>query len=188
MKDEGLDLFFQEMADVKPLQKSNTVVLVKDSTVAKQQKLSAHMFAERINQLMIDKSRIEMLSVDEPIAGKTSGLQTGVYKNLRLAKYDIEAQLDLTGLSLKAARFDFVTFIDDCYRANIRCLLIKHGNGKKNGMPLLKSALKQWLEVYPYIQAYHSAPLKFGGYGATLVLISKNERQKLENREIHKRG
>ena len=183
------DLFLSSMEDVTPIS-SDTIKPLSSSphsSLAQQQKRQA---AE--NTLSTDENYLSTESVElvEPFAilsFKKDGVQGPVFKNLRLAKYQVDATLDLHGQLLKNARNTLFNFINDCQQQNIRVVLIRHGVGIKNKTKpgILKSFVNKWLPELPAVLAYHTAQRHHGGSGATYVLLKKSADKKHENREIH---
>ena len=127
---------------------------------------------------------------DDIISFKKDGVQEGVFKNLRLGKYDIHKTLSLQGMNFKQVHDAFFQFIVNNYQEGNRSLLIKHGMGihSKPFPAFYKSYVNVWLHSMPEILAFHTATKQHGGYGAVYVLLKKNEKQKMENRELHKAG
>ncbi len=183
------DLFLSSMEDVTPIS-SDTIKPLSSSphsSLAQQQKRQA---AE--NTLSTDENYLSTESVElvEPFAilsFKKDGVQGPVFKNLRLAKYQVDATLDLHGQLLKNARNTLFNFINDCQQQNVRVVLIRHGVGIKNKTKpgILKSFVNKWLPELPAVLAYHTAERHHGGSGATYVLLKKSADKKHENREIH---
>ncbi|AUL72185.1 DNA endonuclease SmrA [Pseudoalteromonas sp. 13-15] len=183
------DLFLSSMEDVTPIS-SDTIKPLSSSphsSLAQQQKRQA---AE--NTLSTDENYLSTESVElvEPFAilsFKKDGVQGPVFKNLRLAKYQVDATLDLHGQLLKNARNTLFNFINDCQQQNVRVVLIRHGVGIKNKTKpgILKSFVNKWLPELPAVLAYHTAQRHHGGSGATYVLLKKSADKKHENREIH---
>ena len=183
------DLFLSSMEDVTPIS-SDTIKPLSSSphsSLAQQQKRQA---AE--NTLSTDENYLSTESVElvEPFAilsFKKDGVQGPVFKNLRLAKYQVDATLDLHGQLLKNARNTLFNFINDCQQQNVRVVLIRHGVGIKNKTKpgILKSFVNKWLPEMPAVLAYHTAQRHHGGSGATYVLLKKSADKKHENREIH---
>lgn len=184
------DLFLSSMEDVTPIS-SDTIKQPLSrsphSSLAQQQKRQA---AE--NTLSTDENYLSTESVElvEPFAilsFKKDGVQGPVFKNLRLAKYQVDATLDLHGQLLKNARNTLFNFINDCQQQNVRVVLIRHGVGIKNKTKpgILKSFVNKWLPELPAVLAYHTAQRHHGGSGATYVLLKKSADKKHENREIH---
>ncbi len=140
--------------------------------------------------------------VDDPLAGapptllgpldlmsfKRPGVQNGVFRNLRLGKYPVDARLDLHGLSADRARHEVYQFIKDCMASDVRVALVTHGKAEGREQPaILKSHVAHWLTQLHEVLAYHSAQRHHGGYGATYVLMKKSDRKKQETREKHSR-
>ena len=73
-----------------------------------------------------------MLDPQDIIGFKRDGVQEGVYKKLRLGKYELQGCLDLHQKTLNEARQALVQFIQDCEQCDIRCLLILHGKGERS--------------------------------------------------------
>jgi DNA-nicking Smr family endonuclease len=120
----------------------------------------------------------------DPIEFKQAGLQNGVYKKLRTGRYDVEAKLDLHGLTVAQALSATLQFVNTSMSAHKRCVLISHGKGIKQEQPArLKNYLAAWLKNMPEVMAYYSALPSQGGTGAVLVLLRKSEQHKTENRE-----
>ena len=61
-----------------------------------------------------------------------------------------------------------------------------HGKGEDSATPArLKSYTNAWLRQLPEVLAFHSAQRRHGGYGATYVLLRKNEVARSDTRERH---
>ena len=129
------------------------------------------------------------MDANDELSYKKDGVQQGVFKNLRLGKYEIHTALNLHGQSVQQARQNVYQFITDSQKADLRCLLIQHGKGIKNDKALLKSYLNKWLRQFEQVLAFHSAQSHHGGTGAVYVLLKKSDDARLNNKERHqKRG
>lgn len=186
MSDQDLDLFFQEMADVVPLKKTDRLALKKtdEVTPGQQYRQRKAQFSEHEINGPLSLVLKKPLLADDWISYKRDGIQTGVFKNLRLGKYPLEATLNLFGKTPGEARDELLLFISECQECNIRNVLITVGRGQKGGT-LLKSYLAQWLPELDQVQACHTALKHHGGMAAVYVLLRKSEWQRLENRERH---
>lgn len=111
----------------------------------------------------------------EEIHFKRPGLQDRVFQKLRRGQFSIEAELDLHGLSIAAARDALSRFLADLRRRRQSCVRIIHGKGRgsRDGKPVLKSKLQGWLRQREEILAYCSARPWDGGTGAVYVLIKR---------------
>lgn len=189
MQDHDLDLFLQEMADVKPLQQDE--ILQQNGefmpTLAQQARRKAAEQEMEYDPNYLSMEYVDLVKPDEDFAYKKDGVQEGVYRNLRLGKYQMDATLNLLGKTLTEARSQLFHFVEDCHKRGIRTLLIHHGMGR-NSKPhpaILRSYVFKWLPQIPVVLACHTAQKHHGSYSATYVLLQKNAEQKRENRERH---
>ncbi|WP_444887511.1 DNA endonuclease SmrA [Microbulbifer sp. JMSA008] len=180
-----------ELGDVKPLVQERRVTLRKESEpserILRERRAAATRLTEReMNPL--SGEYIELVAPWDPIEFKRDGVQNGVYRNLRLGKYTVDARLDLHRHSVEMARSSVVEFVRDCVEADVRCALITHGKGEGRKQPaLLKSCIYHWLPQLDEVLAFHSAQKQHGGMGATYLLLRKSERKRQENLERHQR-
>jgi DNA-nicking Smr family endonuclease len=135
----------------------------------------------------LSDTTVEPVGAHDEIGFMRPGVQTGVYRKLRLGKYPIEARLDLHRMKVTQARQEVFSFLQECLRHNVRTVLILHGKGESNpdGRGVLKAYVNKWLKDLPEVMAYHSAQKQHGGSGAVYVLVRKSEEAKRENREQH---
>ncbi len=188
MNDADLDLFFAEMSDVTPLKKHNHISERETltPTLGQLEKRKALM-AEAEDDNPLADEYVDLVDPHDLLSFKKSGVQDGVFKNLRLGKYAIDATLDLHGMKVKVAREQVFRTLTDCHKRNVRVVLIRHGKGlKSTPFPaLLKSYLNKWLQQLDFVLAFHSAQGFHGGSASTYALLRKSDEKKLENREKH---
>ena len=93
---------------------------------------------------------------------------------LRRGQMDIDATIDLHGHSVKEAEFVLKAFLQDCYKAQARYVLVIHGKGSITGEAKIKKELPRWFGDLPEIILAH-APAKpmHGGLGASYVLLRR---------------
>jgi DNA-nicking Smr family endonuclease len=182
------DFFLQQMKGVQPINVEVKVDLVKQQ----QDKLNVETRRKAATEeLAKDKNFLsgEYVEPVDPLAVlefKRDGVQTGVYRNVRLGKYQIDARLDLHNMTVDQARNAVYQFIHDCMKHDIRCALVTHGKGEGRSVPAqLKSCLNHWLPQFEQVLAFHSAQKHHGWVGATYVLLRKSEKKKLETWELH---
>lgn len=182
------DLFLQQMQGVKPIKVEEKVVLAsphldKTNALTRQKAATAELAKDKN---FLSGEYIEPVDPLAIIEFKRDGVQNGVYRNLRLGKYQIDARLDLHHMTIDQARNAVFQFIRDCMGNDIRCALITHGKGEGRNLPAqLKSCIAHWLPQFPEILAFHSAQKQHGWVGATYVLLRKSDKKKLETWEIH---
>lgn len=182
------EFFLSQMKGVKPIKVEEKVVLASpqlDKTNASTRRAAATA------ELAKDKNFLsgEYVEPVDPLAViefKRDGVQNGVYRNLRLGKYQIDARLDLHHMTIDQARNAVFQFIKDCMNNDIRCALITHGKGEGRNLPAqLKSCIAHWLPQFDDVLAFHSAQKQHGWVGATYVLLRKSDKKKLETWELH---
>lgn len=190
MSDE--DSFQQLLGDEKitPV-KSEKRVVINPAKVDSRTLEERRQAAAALDIITNDPLAGEPLVMLEPlslVSFKRPGVQNGVFRNLRLGKYNIDARLDLHGLSAEKARREVYRFVQDCIGSDVRVALITHGKGQGREQPaLLKSFVVCWLEQLAEVLAFHTALKHHGGYGSTYVLLRKSEKKKQETREKHSR-
>lgn len=133
---------------------------------------------------------VPIMNIFDPLEWKREGIQEGVYRNLRLGKYQIDARLDLMKRSPSQALDELLDFINQCNSLGIRTFLINFGRGgQQSEANQLRSLMNIWLPNIENVMAYHSAITAHGGLTALYVLLRKSEAQRQENWERHqKRG
>ena len=150
---------------------------------------AAQLDDEAMGNKLDAAAMIKQLDPFDVLSFVRPGVQHGVYKNLRLGKYDLQCSLDLHGRTVDQARQDIWRFLEDGYSQGIRCCLITHGKGQGREEPAkLKSCVNHWLPQISYVLAFHSAQKMHGGLGATYVLLSKSpaSRQKTARQHQHR--
>ncbi|MCL1073166.1 DNA endonuclease SmrA [Shewanella dokdonensis] len=192
MNQNDMDLFKQEMADVVPLKQCHNVPTTGGFTTSAAQRArnAAAQSSEYLQRLPLELARIPPVKPDDMLSFKREGVQDAVFKNLRLGKYKVAAELDVHGMNVRQARDSLISFILQQQQRGARCLLLIHGKGHSNKPfpALIKSCVNYWLTQLDEVLAFHSAKREQGGYGALYLLLPKNEQQRLENREINRRG
>ncbi|MCA6058817.1 DNA endonuclease SmrA [Thalassolituus sp. ST750PaO-4] len=186
-------LFLQEMQGVKPLQTKERVELRKAETSqvsAAARRQAALQQPEEQDGNRLQTSEVKRVGPHDVIGYKRPGIQDGVFRKLRLGKYETEARLDLHRRTIDEARRELYRFIQDCMAHDIRSVLVLPGKGDRNinDPAVLKSYLVHWLEELDEVQAYHTAQPYHGGAGAFYVLLRKSERKKQAAREQFSKG
>lgn len=182
--------FLVEMQDVMPIscEKETSLVRAKPPEETLQIRRRAASLVNEIEPDALSSAHIEPVDPHDVLNFKRGGVQHGVYKNLRLGKYVIDARLDLHHRTVEQARSSVNQFVHDCLAHNIRCALITHGKGEGREHPaLLKSCVAHWLPQFKEVLAFHSAQRHHGGTGATYILLRKSEKKKQENWEAHQK-
>lgn len=200
VKQRESELFRQFIGDVEPLEGTRRAAdmvaagLVKAGTVKRPaDKLTPGLLRRRaaaqegLLQTGNDLAGVEHVTRVKPwdiLSFKRDGVQHGVFRKLKLGKYDIDVSIDLHRLTVDQARVAVREFVTDCVDGDIRCAMITHGKGQNRESPaLLKSCVNHWLRQMDEVLALHSACQEHGGSGATYILLRKSLAQKEKNRE-----
>ena len=183
-------LFLAEMDGVAPLAESHLRVRAESPEAPSLAQLARRQAAANSAKDNNTLTLGEVPPVDpfDEIAFKRDGVQTGVYRKLRLGRYPQEATLDLHRMTVREAREAVWRFVHDAQRAGLRSVVITHGRGDRSETPgRLKSYVAHWLPTLTAVLAFHSAQRHHGGYGACYVLLRKNAEKRQDNRERHAR-
>ncbi len=134
-------------------------------------------------QLVNGRLPFDISDSDEFVEGGVQGLDRQVIKKLRAGEFSVQDRLDLHGMSRNEARDAVERFITDRRARGLRCVLLIHGRGihSKDQVPVLKDALRAWLErgrgrIGGAVLAFSSARPCDGGLGAMYVLLRKHGR------------
>jgi DNA-nicking Smr family endonuclease len=103
------------------------------------------------------------------------GISHKMLRKLRKGQYNIDAILDLHGMSVEEAEKAVSHFMQQCMLKGCRVVLIIHGKGHTQQMPVLKNKLNHWLRDVRAILAFCSASVAHGSGGALYVLLKYNE-------------
>lgn len=175
------------LAEITPLKAAARVDLARQAVPpeVQQRKREAAVVDDTPLKNPLSGEFIEPVDPNAILAFKRPGIQNGVFKNLRLGKYPLDARLDLHNLTVEQARAAVVEFIADCTSHDIRSALITHGKGEGR-LPqpaVLKSCIAHWLPQLSSIQAFHSAQKHHGAAGATYILIRKSDKKRQDDVE-----
>jgi len=189
MSDKSL---FREMLGdgVTPIaqEKRVTINTACDSDVDKEKRrLAAEQQAQTCED-PLSSDPVDMVGPLDVVAFCKPGVQHGVYKNLRLGKYKLDARLDLHRMTVDRARQAVYQFVKDCIVNDVRFALITHGKGEGRDNPaMLKSCVAHWLPQLKEVLAFHTAQKQHGSYGATYVLFKKSHNKKIEHKELNRK-
>ncbi|MDX1455002.1 MAG: Smr/MutS family protein [Gammaproteobacteria bacterium] len=173
--DDDLDSFRRAMADVKPLDAPARVErpaakITPRARFADADELAALEASRKANpeQDMLD------LETGEELAYMRPGIQHSVLRKLRRGQLSVAAELDLHGLTAKAAGGEIRSFIREARAEGARCVRIIHGKGKRSGHrgPVLKEKTASVLRKMDEVLAFGTAArAQDGGSGAVFVLL-----------------
>lgn len=180
-------LFAQEMADVRRIQPEKRVLLNKQfqldqSSVQLRRSAAQSLREQHLNPLT--DTQVTPVHPTDVLGYCRDGVAHGVYRNLRLGKYEWQARLDLHRHTIEQARQALYEFVRDCQKYDVRTALVLPGKGERGPeKAILKSHVAHWLQELEEVLAYHSALPMHGGAGAFYLLMKKSPQAKQRNRE-----
>jgi DNA-nicking Smr family endonuclease len=174
------ELFFEEMAGTQPLDRRiGRVGAPPAAATPKSKRVSddAEVLAT-LADLVDGSGSFDISDGDEYIEGIAEGMDRRLLKQLRAGSFAVQAHVDLHGLTREEAHAKVARFLAESRKAGRRCVLIVHGRGlhSKDQIPVLKQALKGWLErgqTSRAVLAFATARPTDGGAGAVYVLLRR---------------
>ncbi|OGT42957.1 MAG: hypothetical protein A3F13_08040 [Gammaproteobacteria bacterium RIFCSPHIGHO2_12_FULL_40_19] len=124
-----------------------------------------------------ESSYVPAVSGQEYIAYKHASVPHKTLRKLKKGQYNVEAFLDLHGMSVEKARIAVANFLQQCLAQELRVALIIHGKGRQSQPPILKNKLNHWLRQLSIVLAFSAAPAAQGGSGATIILLKNTCRR-----------
>ena len=113
------------------------------------------------------------IAADKALSYKLEGVANKTLRKLEKGQYNVEAVLDLHGMSVSHAEAAVKDFLQHCFHTGVQVGLIIHGKGLVNKAPILKNKLNHWLREVPGITAFCSAAPKHGSLGAMYVMFKR---------------
>jgi len=112
--------------------------------------------------------------------GHAPGLDSSAKRRMRRGKIDIDATIDLHGLSKDKAYPALVRFIEIAFQMGHQTILVITGKGlKQDGtVGVLRKSVPDWLNqqsVAPWIKGFSYAAPKHGGVGALYVMLRRRK-------------
>ncbi|TAK79097.1 MAG: DNA mismatch repair protein MutS [Gammaproteobacteria bacterium] len=174
---EDLTTFHDAMKGVKLLT-SDKIPLT--SSKSRQKSIKSPPTAQKEEVFYFsDAHDLPPVSGETAISYKHKSLSDKMLRKLRKGQYNVEATLDLHGMSVEEAKIAMDQFLQQCLQHEIRVVLIIHGKGHHSQMPVLKNKLNHWLRTLDVILAFCSAAPLHGSRGATYVLLKRMTEEKL---------
>ncbi|MDX1804992.1 MAG: DNA endonuclease SmrA [Alcanivorax sp.] len=180
------ELFRREMADVVPQKPDDRIQDREKPRETLRQKLrrAAAVDERRDDNPLTVPDQVDPIGPHDIVGMKKNGVQEGVYRKLRLGKYDAQDVLDLHRVRLLEARQQVYQFLSRSYQHSLRTVVITHGKGQHSPRPgLLKSYVMHWLQEFDLVLAFHSAPQNRGGGRAPRVRMRNNTHAPQQNPE-----
>jgi DNA-nicking Smr family endonuclease len=173
IEEDDLQSFYKAVEGTVPLkQKNKKIRLTPPVKKAPMRKRRASDDDEPIH--LNQSLSIDTVQSEEFISYKNSAISNKTLRKLRKGQYNVEATLDLHGMTVDEAEAAVELFLQQCLQEGIRVVLIIHGKGRFSQMPVLKNKLNQWLRNIQSVLAFCSASPHHGSRGALYVLLKRS--------------
>lgn len=126
-----------------------------------------------------DAMNEEKVAGEEFLSYKHTSISNKILRKLRKGQYNVDAILDLHGMSVHEAKDAVESFLQQCVNKGIRVALIIHGKGSHSEMPVLKNKINHWLRRVDVVLAFCSAAPTHGSRGAIYVLFKRDREENL---------
>src|SRR3990167_876454 len=150
---EDIDAFYQAVKGTKPLIQKKKVRL-SPPTSARSPVKQGQSDNESFN--FNESHPRSPVGGEAFITYKHNSVSNKILRKLRKGQYNVDAVLDLHGMSVEDAKSAIDSFLQQCLHAGIRVVLIIHGKGHHSQMPILKNKLNQWLREIEVVLAFCS--------------------------------
>jgi DNA-nicking Smr family endonuclease len=174
ISEEDSALFRKTVGNVKLLKQDNIVINKPKASPAP----SSIEEADRavMQELLDSEFGQNLLERGDKLSYSKPGIQKQTLRKLRRGQYQIEAELDMHGMTVATARTALSKFLGQCMTRSQRCVRIIHGKGigSKNKKPVIKNKLNNWLRHQDNVNAFCSARQIDGGTGAIYLLLKRN--------------
>lgn len=177
--DNGLDLFFQAVADVRPFQdsakkpvKAGSHPLQKTVGKAGEEHLVVEegAFLKEIGRLKLDRKFVDAI----PDEGELQPLSGNRLRQVKRGVVSVGHQLDLHGLTREEALAALPGFLHSARKRGQKAVLVITGKGNHSAEePVLHQAVASWLRDAgrEMVLEFAPAPREMGGSGAYVVFL-----------------
>lgn len=178
--DNGLDLFLQAVADVKPLRAQSQkpvradggakAVSTKMPALSAAEEQAGQLFIQEISRLKLDTKFVDSLPDD----GELQPLSNNRLRQVKRGIVSVDYQLDLHGLTREEALLALPRFLLTARQKGQKAALIITGKGHHSAEePVLQQAVASWLRDAgrDLVVEYAPAPREMGGGGAFVVFL-----------------
>jgi DNA-nicking Smr family endonuclease len=164
---DDLDTFHQAMKGTKRLTQKK--IRLSPTPPVRKTKPREPLSSESLH--LHETANVVPVAGEEYIAYKQTGISHKILRKLRKGQYNVEAILDLHGMTVEKANMAVDHFLQQCLREGKRIVLIIHGKGHHSQEPILKNKLNHWLRNLDAVLAFCSAAPTHGSRGASYVML-----------------
>jgi DNA-nicking Smr family endonuclease len=167
------EIFQDAMANVREI-KEFRAIPVKKPPMSKQHPVQADDSMEILRQIVGGDRKIRLSDTGEYIEWMRPDIRKDIVHRLHRGDFSVQDYIDLHGMTLSEAEEALCLFIKEAVKKGLFCVKVIHGRGLRSpGGPVLKEALKKWLQFTfkKWVLAYSTAKDCDGGLGATYIIL-----------------
>jgi len=172
--DDEVALFRRAMGDARPLKQEQRATAPKPKVPARARFRRADDRSVLAESLEADIDEIEA-GAGEALRFNRPSIGRRTMRRLARGNFAVQAEIDLHGMTVKAAKPALRAFITEAVCRGHTCVRVVHGKGLGSGErgPVLKSKVNTWLRQWGEVQAFVSTRQAHGGTGAVYVLLGR---------------
>ncbi len=181
MTEEDLQALHQAMKGITPLnQKNRKIRLTSPSPISRPKRQQEDQALPSLNEM----DDVAVVTANTRLNYHRPGISHKILRKLRKGQYNIDAMLDLHGLTVEKAEIKVSQFLQRCLHQGCRVVLIVHGKGhhridRQQELPILKNKLNHWLRGIRPVLAFCTASISHGSSGALYVLLKSSSEEDL---------
>jgi DNA-nicking Smr family endonuclease len=167
------EIFLDAMADVREIKEFREIPLKRPPQI-KRLPLAKDDSVEILRRITQGEGKIKLSDTDEYIEWVSPRIRKDIAQKLHEGNFSVQDYIDLHGMTLIEAEEALFAFFSEAMKKRLFCVKVIHGRGLRSpGEPVLKEALKKWLQgtFKKWILAYTTAKDCDGGLGATYIIL-----------------
>lgn len=176
------EIFIEAMADVREIREFREIPIkeplrIKCPEGYRRLLYRADDSLEILRQIVSGERKIRLSDTGEYMEWISPNMRKDITQRLHQGDFSVQDYIDLHGMTLSEAEEAFCLFFRDAIKKRLFCVKVIHGRGLRSpGGPVLKEALKKWLQgnFRKWVLAYSSAKDCDGGLGATYVILKSS--------------
>jgi len=174
LQQDDLALWDSVVSDVRPLTKRQTKI--------NNPSLSTQEASKPLNQRQIPTRHDAIRAETAPNLshGRAPGLDKRTQLRLRRGQVQVEAKLDLHGMTQSEAHAALIRFLERAQMGKLKTVLVVTGKGLRadGRVGVLRNAVPRWLNEAPmraFVHAFDHAAPQDGGEGALYIVMRRRK-------------
>lgn len=170
------EIFLDAMSDVREIREFRKLALEKPRQI-RLRSVRTDDSLEILRKTVNGEGKVNLSLTGEYIEWISPDTRKDIARKLHDGDFSVQDYIDLHGMTLGEAEDAILTFFKEALKRRLFCVKVIHGRGLRSpGGPVLKEALKRWLQgtFKKWVLAYSTAKDCDGGLGATYIILKSN--------------